>query len=33
MQTNAASWKSLQLVYAHKRMTTAIEALQSEMTA
>ena len=33
MQTNAASWQSLQLVYAHKRMTTAIEALQSEMTA
>jgi len=31
MQTEAATWQTLQRVYAHKRMSTAIQALQQEM--
>lgn len=32
MQTQAATWRVLQRVYAHKRMTTAIQVLQQELT-
>jgi len=31
MQTQAATWQVLQRVYAHKRMTTVIQALQQDM--
>lgn len=31
MQTQAATWQALQRVYAHKRMTTAIQVLQQDM--
>lgn len=33
MQTKSPTWQALQRVYAHKRMATAIDALQLETTA
>jgi hypothetical protein len=33
MQTKAPTWQALQRVYPHKRMATAIDALQFEQTA
>ena len=33
MQTTPPTWQALQRVYPHKRMATAIEALQFEQTA
>jgi len=33
MQTQLATWKALQRVYAHKRMATGIQALQQELAA